>query len=66
MKSWWVVHGLHKKGGGEWGCGGVWNDKWVMSTMRLNETWWTEKHGMFCAHEERGLLRTQLQIGPIF
>jgi hypothetical protein len=19
----WVVHGLHKKGGGEWGCGGV-------------------------------------------
>ncbi len=22
MGGWWVVYGLHKKGGGEWGYGG--------------------------------------------
>jgi hypothetical protein len=22
-RGWWVVHGLHRKDSGEWGCGGV-------------------------------------------
>jgi hypothetical protein len=52
--------------GGKWGCGGVWKDKWVMWTMRFNETWWTQGHGTFCAHEVRNLLRVQLKIGPTF
>jgi hypothetical protein len=45
-------------------CGGMWECKWVMGIMKFNETWWTRKHGVFCAHEERGLLRTWLQINP--
>jgi hypothetical protein len=30
-----MVRGLHRMGGGEWGCGGVQKGKWVMWTMRL-------------------------------
>jgi hypothetical protein len=61
-----VVCGLHMKAGGKWVCGGVWKGKWAMWTMRFNEIWWTKGHGIFCAHEKRNLLGTQLQIGPTF
>jgi hypothetical protein len=54
------VRGLHRKGGGKWGCGGVWNGKWAMWITKFNETWWTMGHEMFCAHEKKGLLRMQL------
>jgi hypothetical protein len=41
----------------------VWDkSKWAIGTMKFNETWWTWGHGTFCAHEEGGLLGTQLQI----
>jgi hypothetical protein len=33
------VHGLHRMGGGEWGCDGMWKGKWVMWTMKFDETW---------------------------
>ncbi len=66
MGGWWEVRGLHRMGGGEWGCGGVWKGKWVMWTMKFDETWWIRGHGAFCVHEEKGLLEAQLQIGPMF
>jgi hypothetical protein len=34
--------------------------------MKFNDIWWTKGHGKFCAHDEKGLLRTQLQISPTF
>jgi hypothetical protein len=37
--GWWVVHGLHRNVGGEWGCDGVWKYKWAMWTTKFNETW---------------------------
>jgi hypothetical protein len=33
-----VVCGLHMKGGGlEWGCGGVWKDKWELWGLRRHD-----------------------------
>jgi hypothetical protein len=61
-----MMFDLHRKGGEKWIYGDVWKGKWVMWTTRFNETWWTKGHGTFCAHEEKGLLKAQLQIGPIF
>ncbi len=57
---------LDLQGGGKWVYGGVWKSKWVMWITKFNETWWIKVHGTFGAHEERGLLKAQLQIGPIF
>jgi len=51
-----VVCGLHRKWGGQQVCDDEWKGKWMMWTMRFDETWWTRGHEMFCVHQKRGLL----------
>jgi hypothetical protein len=36
-----------------------------MGITRFDDTWWPRGYVTFCAHEERNLLREELQIGPI-
>ncbi len=33
-----------------------------MGLTRFNETWWTWGHGMFGAHDEKGLLKTHVPL----
>ncbi len=50
--------GLHGGWCGRQIDGSTWWGEWAMGTTKFNDTWWVRGHGMFGAHEVKGLLWT--------